>query len=156
MAAAITRTLKRGGTVVIPAFAVERTQELLLDLSTLVDQGHIPECPVFLDSPLAIRATEVFRKNAASLLDTAPGHDAFRRRNIRFTESVEESKMISRVRGGAIVIAGSGMCEAGRIRHHLRQNLWRPDATVLLVGYQAPGTLGSLLAGGAEAVSTPE
>ena len=144
--------LQRGGNLLIPAFAVERTQELLLDLTVLFDRGELPKVPVFLDSPLAIRATQAFIKNADQLLDTENVPDLFRRPNIRFTESVEESKMIGRFSGGAIIIAGSGMCDAGRIRHHLRHNLWRPDATVLLVGYQAPGTLGALLSRGVSAV----
>ena len=144
--------LDRGGNLLIPAFAVERTQELLLDLSILFDSGTLPKVPVFLDSPLAIKATQVFLKNADQLQDTAKVPDLFRRPNIRFTESVAESKMIGRFTGGAIIIAGSGMCDAGRIRHHLKQNLWRGDATVLLVGYQAPGTLGALLSSGVSAV----
>ncbi len=144
--------LDRGGNLLIPAFAIERTQELLLDLSILFDQGHLPKVPVFLDSPLAIKATRVFAKNAESLEDTAGVRDLFRRSNIRFTESVEESKMIGRFAGGTIIIAGSGMCDAGRIRHHLKANLWRHDATVMLVGYQAPGTLGALLSGNPRAV----
>lgn len=152
LAEEVRAAMQRGGNLLIPAFAVERTQELLLDLSHLFDAGRLPEVPVFLDSPLAIRATEVFAKNAAALEDTGSTTDPFRRSNIRFTETVEESKAIARVHGGAIIIAGSGMCDAGRIRHHLRQNLWRSEATVLLVGYAAPGTLGSLLAEGAEAV----
>lgn len=148
----VSEALKRGGNLLIPSFAVERTQELLLDLSILFDSGKLPKVPVFLDSPLAIKATRVFAKNADQLQDTANVPDLFRRPNIRFTESVEESKMIGRFAGGAIIIAGSGMCDAGRIRHHLKQNLWRNDATVLLVGYQAPGTLGALLARGVSAV----
>ncbi|NNE84467.1 MAG: MBL fold metallo-hydrolase [Alphaproteobacteria bacterium] len=152
LAEEVEAALARGGNLLIPAFAVERTQELLLDLSALFDAGRIPNVPVFLDSPLAIRATEVFTKNAAMLEDTGSSQDLFRRPNIRFTESVEESKLIARFNGGSIIIAGSGMCDAGRIRHHLKQNLWRRDATVLLVGYQAPGTLGSLLSQGVPAV----
>lgn len=144
--------LERGGNLLIPAFAVERTQELLLDLSILFDQEKLPKVPVFLDSPLAIKATKVFAKNAAVLEDTGAVPDLFRRSNLRFTESVEESKMIGRFTGGAIIIAGSGMCDAGRIRHHLKANLWRRNATVMLVGYQAPGTLGALLAKGVSAV----
>jgi metallo-beta-lactamase family protein len=153
LAEEVNTALARGGNLLIPVFAVERTQELLLDLGTLFDRGTIPEAPVFLDSPLAIRATEVFEKNAAMLEDMPANGDGFRRPNIRFTETVDESKRIARVHGGAIILAGSGMCEAGRIRHHLKQNLWRSDATVLLVGYQAPGTLGAILADGAEAVT---
>ncbi|WP_425406495.1 MBL fold metallo-hydrolase [Hwanghaeella sp.] len=148
----VNAALKKRGNLLIPAFAVERTQELLLDLTVLFDAGRIPEVPVFLDSPLAIRATEVFAKNAHALEDTDAVANLFKRHNIRFTESVEESKMIARVTGGAIIMAGSGMCEAGRIRHHLKHNLWRTEATVMLVGYQARGTLGSLLAQGATAV----
>lgn len=148
----VSEALRRGGNLLIPAFAVERTQELLLDLSVLFDSGRLPDVPVFLDSPLAIKATRVFLQNSDLLEDTANVPDLFRRHNIRFTESVEESKMIGRFSGGAIIIAGSGMCDAGRIRHHLKRNLWRGDATVLLVGYQAPGTLGALLARGVSAV----
>ncbi|GAB4353167.1 MAG: MBL fold metallo-hydrolase [Kiloniellaceae bacterium] len=152
LAQEVKAALKRGGNLLIPVFAVERTQELLLDLSILFDRGELPKVPVFLDSPLAIKATKVFLKNADLLEDTAKVPDLFRRPNIRFTESVEESKVIGRFAGGAIIMAGSGMCDAGRIRHHLKQNLWRNDATVLLVGYQAPGTLGSLLERGVSAV----
>ncbi|WP_422368273.1 MBL fold metallo-hydrolase RNA specificity domain-containing protein [Pelagibius sp.] len=152
LAREVNAALERGGNLLIPAFAVERTQELLLDLSVLFDSGVLPKVPVFLDSPLAIKATKVFLKNAAYLEDTDNVPDLFRRPNIRFTESVEESKMIARFSGGAIIIAGSGMCDAGRIRHHLKQNLWRHDATVMLVGYQAPGTLGALLSRGVSTV----
>ena len=152
LAKEVKQALAQGGNLLIPAFAVERTQELLLDLSLLFDAGQIPTVPVFLESPLAIRATEVFARNAAYLQDTGSSKNLFQRPNIRFTESVEESKAISRFNSGAIIIAGSGMCDAGRIRHHLKRNLWRSDATVLLVGYQAPGTLGSLLEQGATAV----
>mgnify|MGYP005838213895 CR=1 FL=1 len=148
----VRKALDRGGNLLIPVFAVERTQELLLDLTLLFDAGDIPTVPVFLDSPLAIRATEVFSKNADTLEDVDGVAKLFERPNIRFTESVDESKMIARIKSGAIIMAGSGMCEAGRIRHHLKQNLWRSEATVLLVGYQAPGTLGSLLETGVSAV----
>jgi metallo-beta-lactamase family protein len=152
LATEVKTALQRGGNLLIPAFAVERTQELLLDLSILFDNGTLPKVPVFLDSPLAIKATKVFVKNARYLEDTDNVPDLFRRPNLRFTESVEESKMIERFSGGAIIIAGSGMCDAGRMRHHLKNNLWRPDATVLLVGYQAPGTLGALLSRGVQMV----
>lgn len=144
----VTAALRRGGNLLIPAFAVERTQELLLDLALLADEGAIPDVPIFLDSPLAIRATEIFAAHREALEDIPEGRDPFRRRNIRFTETAEESRAIARVQGGAIVIAASGMCDAGRIRHHLKQSLWRSDATVLLTGYQVPGTLGHLLAAG--------
>lgn len=152
LAQEVKTALQRGGNLLIPVFAVERTQELLLDLTVLFDSGELPKVPVFLDSPLAIKATSAFEKNADALEDIARVPDLFHRPNIRFTESVEESKMIGRFTGGAIIMAGSGMCDAGRIRHHLKHNLWRGDATVLLVGYQAPGTLGALLARGVSAV----
>lgn len=152
LAREVRQALARGGNLLIPIFAVERTQELLLDLCALFDSGAIPRAQLFLDSPLAIRATEVFARHAGALEDLDGTAEPFRRPNIHFTQSVEASKAIARTRGGAIVLAGSGMCEAGRIRHHLKQNLWRRDATVLLVGFQAAGTLGSLLAAGAPAV----
>jgi len=144
--------MKRGGNLLIPAFAVERTQELLFDLGRLFATGELPRIQVFLDSPLAIRATEVFSRHARDLEDTRDIDLPFSQPNFRFVETVEQSKAVGRIRSGAIVIAASGMCDAGRIRHHLKQNLWRPDSTVLLVGYQAPGTLGSLIEQGVKAV----
>ena len=140
------------GVLLIPCFAVERTQELLADLLDMMDSGTLPPVPVFLDSPLAIRATEVFARHAGALEDVPRRPEPFSRENVRFTAGVEESKAIERFTGGMIVLAASGMCDAGRIRHHLRHHLWRRDATVLLVGYQAAGTLGSLLAQGAKSV----
>jgi metallo-beta-lactamase family protein len=138
--------LAAGGNLIIPAFAVERTQELLVDLGVLFARGEIPPATVFLDSPLAIRATEVFARHVGkdrALLASPHFH---------FVTTAEESKAIGRIRAGAIILAASGMCEAGRIRHHLAAHLWRPDCTVLLIGYQAPGTLGRLLLDGKEAV----
>lgn len=148
----VNRALKRDGILLIPSFAVERTQELLADLSFLMDAGTVPDAPMFLDSPLAIRATEVFAKHAHDLEDIDGYADLFHHQNIHFTETVEQSKAIARFDSGCIILAASGMCDAGRIRHHLKRYLWRSNATVLLVGYQAPGTLGSLLARGTSAV----
>ena len=142
-----------GGNLLIPAFAVERTQELLHDIGVLLLERQIQEGPVFLDSPLAHNATKVFARHSAELEDIALDEaELFRNPNFRFIESVEDSKAINRITSGAIIIAASGMCDAGRIRHHLKANLWRPQATVLMVGYQAPGTLGALLQGGEERV----
>ncbi len=153
LAKEIDQALRLGGKLVIPAFAVERFQELLHDIGVLLAQQAIPPVPVFLDSPLAKRATEVFIRHAASLGDVALNEQAlFRDPNFRFTESVEDSKAINQVEGPAIIMAASGMCEAGRIRHHLRNTLWRPDTTVLFVGYQAPGTLGQIILDGAKEV----
>lgn len=148
----VNRALGGDGILLIPSFAVERTQELLADLSFLMDAGTVPDAPVFLDSPLAIRATEVFAKYAGDLEDIGGHQDLFHHANIHFTETVEQSKAISRFESGCIILAASGMCDAGRIRHHLKRYLWRRNATVLLVGYQAPGTLGSLLARGTSAI----
>ncbi|MGE0151838.1 MAG: MBL fold metallo-hydrolase [Reyranellaceae bacterium] len=144
--------LKRGGNLMIPSFAVERTQELLLDLAALIDAGELPAAPVFIDSPLAARATEIFASHALQRKDGRRIAQALRRSNFRVTETVEQSKAIGRIHGGAIILAGSGMCDGGRIRHHLKANLWRFDATLLLVGFQAAGTLGRALLNGAPAV----
>lgn len=141
----------RGGPVLIPAFAVERTQELLYDLDLLFDQGVLPPVNVFLDSPLAIHVTQVFDRHLPEI-NQAGTPAPFTRRNLHLTEDVEASKRLNRVNGEAIIIAASGMCEAGRIRHHLKNNLWRQSATVLLVGYQAPATLGRLLQEGVKRV----
>ena len=141
----VNRALADGGLLLIPSFAIERTQELLADLAVLMAQGQVPRVPVFLDSPLAIRATEVFDRHAGDLEDTAGPRDLFHLPNLHFAETVDESKAIARFTSGAIIMAASGMCEAGRIRHHLKNYLWRDNATVLIVGYQAPGTLGALL-----------
>ncbi|MEP2742002.1 MBL fold metallo-hydrolase [Bauldia litoralis] len=150
----ITEALTRGGNLVIPSFAVERSQELLHDIGVLLAEGRIPPTtPVFLDSPLASRVTKVFIRHADTLDDIAVDEAAlFRHPNFHITEDVEESKAINRIAGGAIIISASGMCDAGRIRHHLRNNLWKRDATVLFVGYQAPGTLGNIIQGGADEV----
>jgi len=141
-----------GGALLIPAFAVERTQELLVDLIALMGRGDVPTAPIFLDSPLAIRATEVFRQNASSLDPEIDVSRLLASPHLRFTETVDESKAIAKLAGFHIIIAGSGMCEAGRIRHHLKRWLWNGNATVLLVGFQAHGTLGRFLAEGAKAV----
>jgi metallo-beta-lactamase family protein len=147
----IKSALKRGGLILMPAFAVERTQELLFDLDALFDAKRIPELPVFIDSPLATKATGVFSKHLAGKINSNNSH-AFQRGNLRFVGLVEDSKKLSRLRSGAIIMAGSGMCDAGRIRHHLKAHLSRASTTVILSGYQAPGTLGRLLHNGEKTV----
>ena len=143
------RGLARGGNVVIPSFAVERSQELLHDIGVLLTRREIPDATVYLDSPLARKVTEVFAQYAHTLEDVEVNADElFRHERFRLVESVEESKAIGEVHGGAIIISASGMCDAGRIKHHLRNNIWRPEATVLFVGYQAPGTLGHVISSG--------
>lgn len=149
----LVRGLSAGGNVVIPAFAVERSQELLHDIGVLLAREELPNATVFLDSPLAKNVTEVFMKHAGTLDDVElPASRLFRDPRFRLVESVEESKAINRIKGGAIIISASGMAEAGRIQHHIRNNVARRECTILFVGYQAPGTLGSVLTGGADIV----
>ena len=140
------------GVLLVPSFAVERTQELLADLVLLMERGEIATAPIFIDSPLAGRASRVFLEHARSLDNGDLLSRAMRAKNVRFTESVEQSKALDHQHGFHIVIAASGMCEAGRIRHRLKTWLWREEATVLLVGYQAAGTLGRILLDGASTV----
>ena len=149
LAGEVNAALAAGGNLVIPAFAVERTQELLADLNKLIADGTVPSVPIFVDSPLATQITQVFTRflNAEGGVRT-PTKQPFAAGNVRFTRTVQESMEIEKVKGGAIIISASGMCDAGRIRHHLKNNLWRANATVLLIGYMAPGTLGALLDAG--------
>lgn len=139
--------LARGGNLVIPSFALERTQELLLDLARLAEANRIPDVQIFVDSPLAGQATKVFAAHASELEDTG-GQDIFRHPSIHYVEDVAESIRLNSI-SGAIIMAASGMCEAGRIRHHLKHNLFRRDSTILFVGFQAKGTLGRVLLDGA-------
>ncbi len=149
----LNQALSRGGNVVIPSFAVERSQELLHDIGVLLANGDIPETTVFLDSPLASKVTKVFMQHTEDMADIdLPAEELFRNPSFRITQTVDESKNINKIRGGAIIISASGMCTAGRIKHHLRNNISRKDATILFVGYQAPGTLGSIIRSGTEEV----
>ncbi|MBB3545251.1 MULTISPECIES: MBL fold metallo-hydrolase [unclassified Rhizobium] len=148
----VAKANKPNGVLLIPSFAVERTQEVLTDLVALMDDGTIPRSPVMIDSPLASRATEVFKAQAGELANAGTFIRALNAPNVRFTESAEQSKALDLVRGFHIIIAASGMCEAGRIRHRLRNWLWRQECTVLLVGFQAAGTLGRVLQEGARMV----
>lgn len=136
--------LRAGGIILIPAFAVERTQQLLFDLDHLFDSGELPTLPVFVDSPLATKATRVFAKYLHKT-EAMGGNTPFERPNLKYIEDAEMSRKLERLRSGAIIIAGSGMCDAGRIRHHLKNHLSHSGTTVILVGYQAPGTMGRLL-----------
>ena len=152
LAAEVCEAKARGGALLIPAFAVERTQELIVDLIDLMERGEVPAAPIFLDSPLAIHATEVFRQHSESLQADIDVDRLLRSPYLRCTETVDESKSIARLTGFHIIIAASGMCDAGRIRHHLKRWLWQRHATVLLVGFQAQGTLGRFLVDGVKAV----
>jgi metallo-beta-lactamase family protein len=148
---------RRGGNVVVPAFAVGRTQDMLYLLADLARQARIPKLTVFVDSPMATAATEITFRHMA-LLD-AETHALMGRhggaahfRKLAFIEDVEESKALDRIKGGAVIISASGMCEAGRIKFHLRANLPRRESTVLITGFQAAGTLGRRLVDGARRV----
>lgn len=144
---------RAGGPLLIPAFAVERSQELLADIQILMDEGEVPQTDIFLDSPLAIEATEVFRRRGWS---KARGANPFERLRsagrLQFLREPWESDRLERLSGWHIIMAASGMCDAGRVRKHLKRLLWRRDATVLLTGFQAAGTLGRLLSDGASMV----
>ncbi len=140
------------GALLIPSFAIERTQELLVDLHMLMKTGAIPRVPLYIDSPLARRATAVFRTHAHELEMGEELLAALADDTVRFTESVEESIALDDIEEFHIVIAASGMCDAGRIRHRLKNWLWRDSATVMLVGYQAQGTLGRILLDGEKRV----
>lgn len=142
-----------GGPLLIPAFAVERTQELLADLLQLMEDGQIPAADIFLDSPLAIEATEVFRERG---WNRGAGRNPFAElhasERLKFLRAPAESDLLDRLSGWYLVLAASGMCDAGRVRKHLKRLLWRRQATVLLSGYQAVGTLGRFLQDGARRV----
>ncbi len=152
LASEVNAAAKRGGALIVPSFAVERTQELVTDLIRLMGDREIPETRIFIDSPLANRASDVFVKHADELESGVDLLRAFRSELLHFSQSVDDSKAINRLRGFFIVIAASGMCDAGRIRHHLKNRLWRKDTTVLIAGYQAEGTLGRLLVNGTDPV----
>ena len=150
LALVINEARANGGNLVIPAFALERTQELLLDIALLSRSGRIGGATVFVDSPLANHATDVFARHLHDLEDIG-GIDPFASPAIHYVNDVAESMRLNTI-SGAIIIAASGMCEAGRIRHHLFHNLARRDSTVLFVGFQAQGSLGRVILDGAERV----
>lgn len=150
-------TQEKGGTLIIPAFSLERTQGMLLEINNLVESGQVEPLPVFLDSPLAIAVTEMYRKYPEYLKDSvqeqiASGDDIFDFEGLEFTRSVKDSHDIQTERGAKIIIAGSGMSHGGRIRRHEKNYLDDKNTTLLLVGYQAVGSLGRLLHDGASRV----
>ncbi len=151
---AIKKTFKRGGKLMIPSFAVERTQELLYFIHRLIKKGKFPKERVFLDSPLAIKATEVFRKHGAFYDEETKRSFAtpFTFARLENLVTGRDSMKLNNYPGPCIIIAGSGMCTGGRIRHHLKHHLWEPENTLLFIGYQAEGTLGRRILDGAEYV----
>ncbi len=158
LADAIAYSYRRQEKVIIPAFAVERTQEIIYSLHLLSKKGRLPlEMPIFLDSPLAIHATEIFRRHPEYLDGEAQtllrdGEDPFSIPQLRFTLTNEESMAINTYSGPAIVISASGMANAGRIKHHLKHNLWREGASIVFVGFQAQGTNGRKIVDGAKSI----
>jgi metallo-beta-lactamase family protein len=157
LAVVVNRTVARGGNIVIPAFAVERAQEVLLHLRRLMEAGRIPPLLTFLDSPMATAVTRLFRRYPR-LLDADVAAQFVGRRSpfefpsLQVIATPEASKAINQVTGSVIIIAGAGMCDGGRVTHHLTHNIGRPESTVLFVGYQAPGTLGRRIVDGASEV----
>ncbi len=151
-------TIRRGGNVIIPTFALERAQEVLFYLREGVEHGRLPPAlPVYLDSPMAISATEIFRRHPEGYDDDVAelfrsGKDPFLLPGLHFTRETAESIALNNIDGGAVIMAGSGMATGGRVIHHLKHNLWRKNASVILVGFAAAGTLARRLVDGAEEV----
>ena len=161
LAQIIDETMAKGGNVIIPSFAVGRTQELLYFIREIKDKGLVhsnPDFAVYIDSPLAKKATTIFTGDLHGYLDeealalVSDGTHMFNFTNLRMTETTEESRALNEDRTPKVIISASGMCDAGRIRHHLKHNLWRPESTVVFVGFQSPGTLGRTLLDGAKHV----
>ena len=149
--------LGAGGNVMIPSFALERTQVVLYTIKELMRAGEIPRARVYLDSPMATRMTELYKTCANQFLPEVAaalerGEEPFEPETLKYTTSVEESKKINEIQGGAIIVAGSGMMTGGRIVHHLKHNLWREEAALIVVGYQADGTMGRRIVDGAKTV----
>jgi len=159
LAQVIAQTYERNGIVIIPSFAVGRTQEVVYDLQHLVNENRIPDLPVYVDSPLAINVTEVFRmhpecydEEIRNFIDHDPDGNAFGWSRLTYVRDTEASKALNESKQPSIIIAASGMCEAGRVLHHLAHHIEDPRATVLFVGYQAENTLGRKILDGWEKV----
>ncbi|HAV61179.1 MAG TPA: MBL fold hydrolase, partial [Verrucomicrobiales bacterium] len=153
----IVKSVERKGKILVPAFAVGRTQQIMYHVAAMFRQKIVPPFPVFIDSPMAIEATKIyanhpdlFDEEASALRET--GELAVDLHEVKTCATAEESKQLNRMSGTMMIIAGSGMCHAGRILHHLRNHLWQPETTVIIVGYQAHGTLGRRLVEGEKVV----
>ena len=158
VAALVKGVLARGGHIIAPAFAVERTQQIVLLLHEMIEAKEIPEFPIFVDSPLASAVTEVFRKHSEEWDAEAcafynKGEDAFGWKRLRYIQTVEESKALNGLHVPFMVMSASGMCEAGRILHHLKNGIEDPRNLILITGYQAPNTLGAKLVAKAQEVN---
>ena len=157
LVAAIKTSFKRGGNVYIPSFAVGRTQDLLFIINNLVRTGRLYKIDVYLDSPLAEEVTRVYASHPECFDDNAKELFSARERDysmrLHFVRTQEESMQLNRLHGGSIIIAGSGMCDGGRIKHHLKHNIWRQDCSIIFVGYQAKSTLGRRIVDGARTVN---
>lgn len=159
LAKIVNDTIARGGNVIFPAFAVGRTQIILYYLQKLTQEGRIPpDIPIYIDSPMATKATgitlankEEYDEETRALVEFQ-GEKLFAMKNVHFTPTAQESRLINTIEGAKIIISASGMADAGRILHHLKHNLWRPECTVVFAGFQAEGTLGRMLVGGTKKV----
>ena len=164
----VSETIDNGGTVVIPSFAVGRTQEILYEINKIKENRHDEEflreyktlmkVPVYVDSPLAISATQIFKENMDLFEDEVKeemerGNNPLEFPGLKFTQTADESKALNESDEPSIIISASGMCDVGRIKHHLKHNIWNPKSTILFVGYQAPGTLGYEIVNGAKKVT---
>ncbi|HEX9617755.1 MAG TPA: MBL fold metallo-hydrolase [Anaerolineales bacterium] len=155
----VTETVRRGGKVIIPSFAVGRTQELVFDLHQMIDRREIPLIPIYVDSPLAVNISDIFREHpdffdeeTMTFMAEDTSRHALGFELVTYVRSVEQSKALNRVKEPVVIISASGMAETGRILHHLKNNIEDPRNTVLIVSWQAPGTLGRALADGAKQV----
>ncbi|MCF7816898.1 MAG: MBL fold metallo-hydrolase [Kiritimatiellales bacterium] len=147
LARIINETHQAGGNIIIPSFALERTQELLYHLNNLLKENRIPHLVAFVDSPMAVKITDVFNKHPelydeVTMAQVNAGDRPYDFPGLTMSRTVDQSKAINQIKGTAIIIAGSGMCTGGRVKHHLKNNIDRPECTILFVGYQAFGTLG--------------
>jgi metallo-beta-lactamase family protein len=154
---AIIDTFKRNGNLLVPAFAIERAQDILYYIREFREKGEIPSCSVFLDSPMALNVAEIMRRNPGYFdRETAKlfqeNKDPFSFPGLKLIRTPEESRQINFIKSHAVVIAGSGMCTGGRIKHHLKHNIWRKESSVVFVGYQAEGTLGRKIVDGEKTV----
>jgi metallo-beta-lactamase family protein len=150
IAEVLSRTSQRGGKIIIPAFSVGRTQDIVYAFNSLRQKGKLPNIPIYIDSPLAVNATDIFRRHPECYDEETKefllnNEDPFGMKQLHYVRTVEDSKRLNDIKGSCIIIAASGMCEAGRIRHHLANNIENPKHTILIVGYQAEHTLGRKL-----------